>query len=105
MTDARRNVGSVAPEQRMDSQRLPSAFDCIEDAVCCRRIVECDVAPNVEKVFVGLFRANNRMQNQTLRFNASKRRRASALTSSIVSNSLNPLSIPSCTSSRNSSTV
>ncbi len=84
----------------------PARLDCVEDTIGRNGVVTSDVLPDGDKVLVRLSGSANGEHCQ--RFSsalAAKRRRASALMSSIEAWRLGPLSIPSCASSRSSFTV
>ncbi len=105
MPNVGRDVFAGYPGIGMLGQLLPARLDSVKHAVGGVWVVGRYAGPNVDQVFVGAISANNGQRNQESRCEASKRRRASAFTSAIAGRELGPLSMPSCTSFRRSSTV
>lgn len=88
----------------MFCELLPTRLDRIQNPVGGNGTVGGNFQPDRDQILVGAIGANNGPHDQPFGLDG-ERRRASALTAAIVAWRLGPLSSPSCTRSRSSSTV
>lgn len=91
---------------RLGCDEFPPFLYPVEQPVCGGWIVRRYAGPDFDKVFFGLRTPQNDRHCQAERlFACANRRRASALISAIELYRPGPLSIPSCTRARSSSSV
>ena len=88
----------------MFRELLPTRLGRIQNPIGGNGIVGGNFQPDRDQIRAGAIGANNGPHDQPFGLDGA-RRRASALTAAIVALRLGPLSSPSCTRSRSSSTV